>query len=229
MKKIAIYSLVSVLSLMVLLTGLIGFSHTPLGKPYLGSSVQKLYRLFGNAGASCPLGYDLALSIDQREQKRAQMAASVKQMPAAAPTSLFEMQMGITTRSEVEAWAKSRGGECKSLKSPYEIECTGSFMGSETSTLWLEFDRANRLVTSRGVTKYKEVFLASQLYELLQLDLKMQAKDNVKTVGESSPEKIKAGLLNQAAVVAQFNNLRATLRITNMGKEFAITHEYLAF
>ena len=230
MKKIAIYSFVSLLSLLVLLSGLIGFSHTPMGKPYLGASVQKFYRYFASvAGASCPLGFDLALSMDQREQNRARMAEGLKQKPEAIIASLFEMQMGVTTRPEIEAWAKTRGGECKSLKSPHEIECMGPFMGSQTSNLWLEFDRENRLVTSRGVTKYNEVSLASQLFELLHQDLIATGKDNVKTTGESSPKVIQAGLLNQASTIAEFKNLYATLRITNMGKEFAVTHEYLAF
>lgn len=229
MKKIAIYSSISFLSLLVLVTGLIGFSHTPMGKPYLGATVQKMYRLLGSAGQSCPLGYDLALSMDQRERNRQAMAASLVEKPKAVRTSLFEMQMQKTTRAEIEALVRSRGGECKKLTSPYEIECMGPFMGSLTSTLWLEFDRDDRLVTSRGITKYKEVFLASKLFDLLRQDLKLQAKNNIKLTGEDSPQKIQAALLNQAAVIAEFNNLKATLRITNMGKEFAITHEYLAF
>ncbi|AZZ37846.1 hypothetical protein CIK05_13895 [Bdellovibrio sp. qaytius] len=229
MKKIVIYSFVSVLSALVLLTGLIGFSHTPLGKPYLASSVQKLYRILGSAGQSCPLGYDQVLTIEQRELNRLHMAASAAQRPAAKSASLFDMQMGQSTRTEIEAWAKTHGGECKKLTSSYEIECVGPFMGSQTSTLWLEFDRENHVVTSRGVTKYNEVFLASKFFEMLQQDLKSQAKNNIKVTGESSPQKIEAGLLNQASVVADFKNLHATLRITNMGKDFAVTHEYLAF
>lgn len=230
MKKIAIYSFVSVLSVLVLLFGLIGFSHTPMGKPYLGASVQSFYRYFAMAtGQSCPLGFDQALSMDEREQNRARMADVLKQKPEALKTSLFEMQMGVTARTDIEAWAKARGGECKNLKSPHEIECVGPFMGSQVSTLWLEFDRNNRLVTSRGVTKYNEVLLASKLFELLHQDLSATSKDNVKITGESSPESIQAGLLSQASVIAEFKNLRATLRITNMGKDFAITHEYLAF
>lgn len=230
MKKIALYTLGTIVSLMVLMTGLIGFSHTPIGQPYLGKSVQKLYRYMGAyAGMSCPLGFDQTLTIEQREQRRARLAeASTAYKQASYEIALFNMQLKKTLRSEVESWVKAQGGECKKLNSDFEIECSGPFLNSQISTLWLEFDRLNRLVTSRGVTKYQDLQIAQKQFENMYSDLNKQNSDSTKVAILSQTE-LQKNLLGQSVFQANFNNLQASVRITNLGKEFALSHEYLAF
>ena len=102
------------LGLVVLGTALMGFAHTPAGRPllrWMGMSIK---------GAGCPLGYDVKASPEQKEAARRNFAAIHRGSSPARARPALGFGFEETTREQVRAWADSHGVKCAAPRSGAE-------------------------------------------------------------------------------------------------------------
>jgi hypothetical protein len=212
-------------------TAFMGFAHTSMGRPLLSLPLTRpMMRWLGmRAGASCPMGYDHLETAADRQQRRALALAKRSGKPMARARNALDFAIGQTTRSEAQAWVSNHGGSCKPQRSSYLAECSGPFFKSDSSTLWLEFDANDRLVSARGIEKYKSPEAALTLFNQVRRQMKRQTGAVVTETGTAKIAILKKGLLQQVAVFSDFKNYSAHARLTNMGDSFAVTHDFLGF
>jgi hypothetical protein len=217
--KVSIY--LSIISLS--LVGLIGFAHTKAGRPML----MKLARYY--KGDSCPLGYDKVATFAEQEKFRLSKAENMRGMPHARFRSVMGFVLGRTNRSEIMAWTKQNSGTCKALKTTFESECSGPLFNAEGTTLWLEFDSHDTLVSVRGIEKFKDLKSAIAFYRGIKNSLQAESTLSPVETGAVSELEIQKNLLAQASLSSGYDNYSAVARLTNVGSAFEITHNFMSF
>jgi hypothetical protein len=213
----------SIVATAVVFTAVMGFAHTKSGRPilvFLGKMVGKK--------EFCPLGYDHQSSLAERKSARQVFAATQAGKPSAQSRDALGFDLGKVSRAEVQSWILAHGGSCHALKSAAEMECLGTFYSAKSATLWLEFDGNDQLVSSRGISKFSTAQGALSLFEQARQSVRKQAGPAVVESGKSSADALTL-LLSQASVSADFSNYVASVRVTNMGDSFAVTHNFDSF
>jgi hypothetical protein len=212
-------------SLALAFTALMGFAHTSAGRPLL-----TVIAPFMGMSAACPLGYDHLASLQDRENARKAFARRMQGKPLMARKQALDFTIGKTGRAAAFKWAAAQGGACRKLRSPYESECKGPFFGSDSSTLWLEFDSRENLVSMRGIENYSTPQEARKLYVRLKSEIRsatlMIPDAQVKSQGSGDPKK---ALFSQDSISAEFGNYLASARVTNLGSQFAVTQDFLGY
>ena len=208
----------------VAFTAFMGFAHTKAGRPAL----VWLGKISGQRQA-CPLGYDKHATLEEREEFRKRAALDHRGRRAAASRAAFSFQLGDTTRKELTSWTEQAGGECKRLQTPFELECAGPMFGAGSTTLWLEFNSKDQLVSLRGVEKFKTSAAAVDLYNQARKNLRAQRAPDLVERGDPQKDVIAGGLLAQSSIAAEFSNFSAVIRLTKMPDGLAITQNYVSF
>jgi hypothetical protein len=208
----------------VLFTGFMGFAHTSAGRPLL-----KLIRPFMGRSAVCPMGYDHLASLEDRERLRKAAYTNRIGKEVVTKRNALDFVIGKTTRLDTERWATAQGGTCKRLRSAYESECDGQFFHSDSSTLWLEFDSAEHLISLRGIEKYKSPDVAISFFRQLRNKIREFSGSSMVEQGSLRTKDLEAGLMRQASVLSDFRNYSVVARVTNMGDGLAITHDFVGF
>ena len=214
--------IISILGLVF--TAFMGFAHTKRGRPmlaWLGRATGK--------GAACPLGYDKTSSLAEREAFRRNAAANHQDRQVASKRKVFSFVLGETSRTELLEWVTRAGGTCRALNADFQIECVGTFFHSDTTTLWVEFDSKNTLVSLRGVENLHKPDEALALFDEARQDLHSQGRSNSVEQGDAKKDVVGGGLLAQALIAAEFSNFSAVVRLTNMAEGLAITQSYASF
>jgi hypothetical protein len=205
------------------LVGLIGFAHTKTGRPML----MKLARYY--KGSACPLGYDKVSTLEEQKNLRFANAQKMRNMPHARFRSVMGFSLGRTKKSDLLTWTTEHSGICKTLKTDFESECTGPFFGTEQTTLWVEFDAQDLLVSVRGVEKFTDIRPALDFYQDIKKSLKKESDGIVVETGATTEKAIQEGLLAQSSIASGYDNYRAEARLTNVGNSFEITHNFISF
>jgi hypothetical protein len=208
----------------IVFTAIMGFAHTRWGHPLLALMMPLLGK-----SVSCPLGYDHRVSLEDRQKMRDAVAAKWTGRPFAASRGALDFVIGKTSRSEAEAWAKTQGGACRALHTPYETECDGKFFHSDTSALWLEFDSNKNLISMRGIEKFKSPEMAVEFFRHLKKRIKEVAGSSMIESGQPTVDKLRTRLLYQASAASGFRNYSVVARVTNMGDSYAVTNDFLGF
>jgi hypothetical protein len=214
----------------VLGTALMGFAHTPPGRPLL------LWMGLSMKGAGCPLGYDVKASDAQKEAARQGFAALHRGTePARARPSLGFLLEG-TTREQVLAWAQEHGVKCATPRSVADLECEqvpASLLSNPgrrlpVQNLWLNFGAGGTLVSAIALSRSPEVDLIHASYAAVNEALTQQAGSPAKRDVEGDPTWLSGGLLRQTSAEYRFLDFYALARATNMGDGFLLTEEYRA-
>ena len=111
-----------VASVIACYVGVVGFAHTPKGRPllpYLG------LQYFGAAAgaAMCPVG-GKDPSPERLEAQRVAAMAPLRGTDLAPSKQAFGFEMDRTQRSDVNAWAAANHIACKSLVSDQALDCS---------------------------------------------------------------------------------------------------------
>jgi hypothetical protein len=211
-------------------TAVIGFAHTPMGKPLLAWT-RPLLRA---TGQSCPLGFDATATPAQREEARFMFSLRhahpdgllAKSRPALGFT------LDVTTREEVAAWATSRGLNCAKPRTGPDFECTGvdaaqlpeAYRGSNVDALWFNFGLHGELISLTAVRRDSSAQGVEQTYQLLQKSLTRDAGPLFHTEGDASI--LASAPLRQASSELRFRDYYALVRATNVGDSYVVTEEY---
>jgi hypothetical protein len=214
----------SLLLLGIVFTAFMGFAHTRSGRPIL----VWLGKVTGKHQV-CPLGYDKVASLAERDQIRKNESLALATLPAAKNRNAFQFEIGKSSRADFIRWVDGEGGKCQEHHTNYQLECMGNFFSTQSTTLWVEFDSHDTLISLRGIEKFGEPNAALAFYKSLAGKLPNRKGKNTKQTGIADRQFLDSGLLAQASIQQEFNNFQASLRITNMGKEFAVTQNFSGY
>lgn len=213
-------------------TAVMGFAHTPPGRPllhWMGLSMK-------GAGAACPLGYDVKQSPEQKEAARQGFAASHRgARPAGARPSLgFTFEK--TTREEVLAWASAHGVKCTAPRARADLDCEkvpaalfpGSGRQADITNLWLTFSGGGTLASLIAISREKDAAPITASFVAANEALTRLSGPADKQSGEGTPTWLAQGALRQASAEYRFQDFYALTRVTNMSDGYVLTEEYRA-
>ena len=193
------------------IVGLIGLAHLPVARPLL----------LALSGESCPVGMDKVLSADQQRSARETSVSKVRGAEPARSRPAFGFKLDETTKSELEAWASNKGVTCTAQG--VMLNCDPIAPGTLDSPLPFDsvafhFDEQQRLV---GITARQ----ASVPAELALAQVASTAAALAETVGpitvehgQTSPEWLSTGMMNQRSSELRFSDYRALITATNVGQ-----------
>ena len=222
----------STLGVVVLGTALMGFAHTPPGRPllqWMGLSMKGMGK-----GAGCPLGYDVKASPEQREAARQGFAAAHRGAEPARARPSLGFTLDGTTREQVLAWAGSHGVKCTEPRAGADLECAqvpASLLGNPgrqvaIRDLWLTFGGNGTLISAIAISRAPEAALISTTFAAVNDTLAQQAGPPTRKDPDSSAGFLTQGALRQASAEYRFQDFYALMRATNMGDGFVLTEEY---
>jgi hypothetical protein len=203
-----------------LAVGVIGFAHTKSGRWML--------RYIPGMGA-CPVGMDVALTPEQRDQARELAFDKVRGEGTSSGKPALGFTLGQTTRASVEGWAADRGVSCNSVRSN-ELRCqkvAGAAIDSSTDAdeVLFVFDSAQALVTV-GVTRNSMAPEAAvEFVQARASSLMAVAGPPSKERGEKSSSYLSKNKLSQVASEFSFSDYRAVVSATNMGEGRIVVRE----
>lgn len=218
-----------------LLVGLIGFAHTKPGRPLrpLLVALQGVTSGPSRQGSACPLGYDKGASPSDAEAARQRSVAQFKGASAAPARPALAFSLGVTTRGQVEAWAKGQGVDCQARQGPSRVTCvrvpagatTGAPGGLDADEIFLQFDPSDRLVSVGTVRSTHDAERAVEADAAIAGELTRQVGAPTSMTGERSASFLRAGLLRQVRTEFRFSNYYATTSVTHMGQDRLVLSE----
>jgi hypothetical protein len=221
----------STLSLLALV-GFVGFLHLPAGRPLLRAIVHA-------AGGACPLGYDHAPTLAEREAGRRRFAARHAGSVRALQRPALGFVLDQTTRADVLAWAAKHSVHCTTAKAgarQADIECRdvpGATLpdpssGVALSSLWLTFGAGDKLVAVVDVRHDADAESITDTFHATEHALTRDAGPIDNAEGDPTPTAL-AGLLESASVEYRFSDYYALARAANMGRSgYVLTEEFRA-
>jgi hypothetical protein len=232
-------SAISVVSLGVTFTAVMGFAHTKAGHPLLAlmGSAMGDHSHSGKPGAKCPLGFGSKGTPEEKEASRRQFAASHAGGERAPLRPALGFQLDATTRSDVTAWATAHGISCSVPKSGSDLDCSnvradalppgGDASSIGFQSIWFTFGEGDKLIAAVGVRQDPRADEMSSAFVHLVDGVTQEAGSPAKTQGDPSPVALASGALYQASAEYRFRNYFAVARVTNMGsKGYVLTEEY---
>lgn len=214
----------------VAFTGVMGFAHTKPGRPLLAwMGVHGAKKV-----ASCPLGFDVAQTPEQKEGARRSFASTHHGAERASERPALGFLLDKTTKGDVSAWAIANGVRCVRPKSGPDLDCADvpsavlpeAFRGAEVRSVWLNFGAEDRLISIIAVRRTREAGVLSATFSTVTAEIAREAGPASSTQGDASAEVLASGALRQASAEYRFRNYYALARATNMGDGFVLTEEY---
>ena len=201
-----------------LLTGLIGFAHTPAGRPML-------HWLAGRAG--CPVGVELEPEAHDAAILEARQVFKGEALAASREALVFTL--GATTRDAARAWAAEQRIACVD-EEPARLRCTdvpAAALGVEmpVADLLVSFDSKDRL---RGIDVHSGTLAADEAARLVEARsqaIAKQAGPPTSTAGVATGEWLASGALHQVSASFHYSDRRAELTATNFGNGRVVLRE----
>jgi hypothetical protein len=215
-------------ALTCVLIGLIGFAHTPAGRPIL----RALGRVA--SGAGCPLGYDKAQGPAERERARASFARGHRGSVEAPLRPALGFALDRSTRAEVTAFMAGAGVACRESTGMADLVCgkvpsralPSEFRNVERRELWFNFGDQGRLIALTAISRDHAAEPISTAFGQVIADVARKSGPAARLSGDASARALASGALQQASAEFRFANYYALTRVTNMGKDFLLTEEY---
>jgi hypothetical protein len=230
---------VSVVSLGVAFTAVMGFAHTKAGHPILAlmGPLMGASHHPGGSGGKCPLGFGNKGTAEEKEAARSKFATAHAGAERAPFRPALGFQLDTTTRNDVSAWASAHGVTCTVPKSGSDLDCGNVRAdalpaGSDASgigfqSIWFTFGAGDKLIAAVGVREDAHADAMSSEFQRLVEGVTHEAGSPAKIQGDPSPAALASGALYQASAEYRFRNYFAVARVTNMGpRGYVLTEEY---
>jgi hypothetical protein len=208
-----------------LFVAVLGFAHTPAGRPLLGA----LGRV---AHGGCPFGYDKPMSPAERERQRSSFARVHRGSERAASRPALGFVLDRTTRSEVIAALGKHGVSCAAARGLSDLTCNGvpsvalGGAPAPARNLWLTFGTREQLLSIVAISRASSPNSISGAFVATERELGQDAGAATQTRGDANPEALAQGTLRQASAEFRFSDYYALTRAANLGKSFVFTEEY---
>jgi len=201
----------STLALPILGVGLIGFAHTPAGRPLLGWLAT---------AAGCPMPNGKATPAQREAFRVGALRQAGGSVPATSRPALgFVLE--ATTLDDARTWADASGGRCETDAGAAALRCRdvpapavgGAAGDPPVDDLLLSFGPDGRLVAVDAMRRGLRPDAASEAMATLAAKLERDA--GPPAVAPAAPA-LGAGKLGQASVRFRFSNYAADLSATSL-------------
>ena len=204
----------------VLLIGVIGFAHTPWGRPILPYFHWALGIV--PKGAGCPLGFDVAVDPTKAEADRqAAFQKTLAGKGVARSTKALGFELGTTDRTAVQAWLDKTGSTCVEKLGGAALGCSEvpaeAVGGLAVDDAFFRFDQQARLV---GVDIFRTATAAAALQQMLRIRGELDAAVGKATTtrGPFEAAFIEGGAMRRVSAEYRYQQFSADLSIMNYGK-----------
>ncbi|MEP7122825.1 MAG: hypothetical protein ABJE95_18005 [Byssovorax sp.] len=203
------------ISLVALPTALLGFAHTPAGRPLLA-------RLGGSRGG-CPVG--ASVTPAQLEAQRAAAMAPLRGLVVAPSRPALGLSIDKSTPAEVRAWATELGMQCEAGLIQSAVRCEGAVAAGAIRDVYARFDEAERLVALDVFRAGATGALAAARFEERQRLLASDLGPPSDTSGEATAAYLEAGPLRRAAIAYRFRDFAADVSVINQASSGVVLRE----
>lgn len=191
-------------------TGLIGFAHTPAGRPLLA--------LFGVV-PGCPVLANLD-PLKTQEHRSAWVAKKAgSELAPARPALGFEL--GRTDKTEVKRVLVSQGITCKSVRKDSALDCK---RGGDD--LLVQFDGQERLVAIDVFHTTDSSTEALSLLDAVARDLSSKIGEATQTRGERTASYLEEARFRQVVLEYRYSDYSARVAATNFGSDLRVREQY---
>jgi hypothetical protein len=194
-------------------TALIGFAHTPWGRPLL-----KLPLLSALAQhADCPVG---SIEPAAFEQVRAAKLRSELGRASASSHPALGFTLGQTHRPEVERWASAQHASCETGFVASVLECEHVTLDPTPmiSHVRLQFDGQERLVSVDLFRADEQPGKLVARFEELSSELERKVGPSTSSIGTPSVSFLRSAPLQMAVRAYNYRDYVAKATLLNMGK-----------
>ncbi|HET9626250.1 MAG TPA: hypothetical protein VFP84_33035 [Kofleriaceae bacterium] len=185
-----------------------------------------------HGGGVCPLGYGTGQVAD-RATRRAHDDAWRGALPALARPALG-FTLDVTTRADIERWARANGVACHAMNGGVRIACVDvpaaalADGGLAASSVWLDLDDRGALIAVTTVRRDPDVRPVASAFAAVEHAVTTRAGAPTTRAGSAAPDVLGHGALRQAMVEYRFTTYRAVVRATHVGDAFVLTEQYVA-
>jgi hypothetical protein len=193
------------LALVALPTALLGFAHTPVGRPLLAR--------LGGSGAGCPVGAPITPA--QLEAQRAAAMAPLRGLALAPSRPALGLAIDRSTPADVRAWATELGMQCEAGLIQSAVRCEGSVAAGAIRNVYARFDTAERLVALDVFRAGAAGSLAAARFDERRRLLASDLGPPADTSGEATAAYLEAAPLRRAAIAYRFRDFAADVSAVN--------------
>jgi hypothetical protein len=198
----------------LLVTGFIGFAHTPQGRPLLS---------WLGAVPGCPVLENAdPIAVEGRRVSWAARKAGAEQAPA-RPALGFEL--GHSRRAEVERELEQRGARCEAVRKDTALSCHDLESGNDDDAL-LQFDAAGRLVAVDVFRRTTSGERALALLGRAEADLTPKLGAATEARGERNAAYLEGQRFRQVVIEYRYSDYTARVAATNFGKDLRVREQY---
>lgn len=212
---------VATASAAALFVGVVGYAHTPSGR----------WLLRHIPGMHCPIGADRALTAQERAQARDKALEKFKGTTAARSMPAAGFELGVTTRSDVDAWASAEGVRCASGRvRAVETTCRdvpATALGTDVAADVADFvfDGEGRLVSLNLTRNGLDAERAASFVETRTASFTALAGAPTKQKGTASAAYLGGERLRQVSSEFAFSDYRAVVTATHYGQGRVVVRE----
>ncbi len=195
----------------------------------IGLLHTQAFRSLLMAAGGCPVGGDSKATPAQREATRQRALNEERGKDVAAVTSFFGLELGVSTRAEIDERLKSRAA-CTSSGADMVLECLwsdlSSFGVSCAGTTFFRFDDQKRLIAWVVMPKPMASTTSSiETFEHFAATFSKALGAPHQRSGELTEAFLNRGALRQTRQEFHFSNLISKIVATNMGDGIQIIAE----
>lgn len=202
-------------ALVALPIALLGFAHTPVGRPLLA-------RLGGSPGG-CPVSAQVTPA--QLEAQRAAAMAPLRGLVLAPSRPALGLSIDSSTPAEVRAWAAELGMQCEAGLIQSAVRCEGAVAAGAIRNVYARFDERERLVALDVFRAGAPGPLAAARFDERQRLLASDLGPPADTSGEATAAYLEAAPLARAAIAYRFRDFAADVSAINQASSGVILRE----
>jgi hypothetical protein len=200
----------------------VGFAHTPAGRPLL--------RYLPGMGTSCPHAAAATMTADDRDRVRERTLAQYRGDSPAASRDAAGCQLGLASRADVERWAAAHAVSCTAAGSGVRCDAVPAGAlppGHVADAISFGFDARDTVVSVDLSSRLADAAIAAQWAERTDARLRAQLGEPTVSRGEATAVFMARAPLAQVASEFRRTELRAKVSVTNLGHgRFAARETY---
>jgi hypothetical protein len=202
-------------------TGVMGFLHTPYGRP-----------LMGRLGMSCPAQ---RASPAEVEALRLRGVGALRGGPRAPARPALGLALDVSREADVQGWARARGLGCAARQRPsHLVTClavpssalSSSAPGGTVDDLTFAFAPDGRLVSVETLRRGLTGTQASALFGAITEGLVATLGADGERIGQATPAYLDGAAMRTTRLRYRFSDYLATVTAMNLSGRVAVREQY---
>ena len=200
--------------------GVMGFLHTPYGRP-----------LMRRLGMSCPA---MKVSPGAAEAVRLRAVASLRTAVPSPARPALGQALDVSRASDVKAWTDARGLACAEETRPsHAIRCSGVVgqpapdpKGPPSYQIVFSFAPDGRLVSVDRLRSTLTASAAARLFSQVSGELTATLGPGGRMVGDATPAYLAGGSMHTARLQYRYSDYLATITAMNISGRLVLHEQY---